>query len=92
VGDPRVRLGAIAPSSIEIEMLHDLEPERPQSHRWLLHPLDDLAAIQASIEEYLRECRIEQIEVLAEPQRASPQPPAFTSDADPALPKKPAPS
>ena len=64
VGEPEVSVAALDSGAIGVRFASPFVENRAQVHQWVLHPLDDLEEIGASILGLLRECRIEGVAVL----------------------------
>jgi hypothetical protein len=64
VGEPQVSVAALDSVAIGVRFASPFVENRVAVHEWALHPLDDLAEIAASILGLLRECRVENVQVL----------------------------
>lgn len=62
--DPRVRLTALQPSAIGVRLESQLNIVHAVSHLVLLHPLDDLPQVLASMLELFRDCRLDSVELV----------------------------
>jgi hypothetical protein len=65
LGEPDVTVAALDSVAIGVRLASPFVENRVDVHEWALHPLDDLEDIAASILGLLRECRVENVEVLA---------------------------
>jgi hypothetical protein len=77
VGEPAITLTAVEPQTIEIHVAAAIGGEMATTHRWQLHPLDQLPSVSRSILELLAEMQVERVTVVEEvvsndAQRASP--------------------
>lgn len=61
-GEPWAQLGAHEDGSIRVELYSPLEPEARHVHHWRLAPTDDVAAVETSIRDLLRDCRVETVD------------------------------
>jgi hypothetical protein len=59
-----VTVAALDSVAIGVRLASPFVENRVDVHEWALHPLDDLEDIAASILGLLRECRVENVEVL----------------------------
>jgi len=64
LGEPDVTVAALDSVAIGVRLASPFVENRVDVHEWALHPLDDLEDIAASILGLLRECRVENVEVL----------------------------
>ena len=64
VGEPVVTVAALAPNAIEIRFTSEFDSKRAESHRWVLHPLDEIDEIASRIAGLLEECRIDRVHVI----------------------------
>jgi len=64
IGEPEATVSALDCSAIGVRFASPFIEDRVEVHPWALHPLDDLAQVEAAIVELLRECQLERVEVL----------------------------
>lgn len=64
-GDPVAILSAHDNAELRLTLSQPFDEQMVEGFRWPLHPLDDIAAIAASIAGLLNECRVGRIEVAA---------------------------
>jgi hypothetical protein len=66
VGEPQITIRAVRPDAILIELTSAVDGSLHKTHRWQLHPLDEMDEVSKSILELLRECRIDNVRMLSE--------------------------
>jgi hypothetical protein len=64
IGEPDVTVAALDGPAVGIRLASELIEDRIDVHAWALHPLDDLEEIAASVIGLLRECRVDNVQVL----------------------------
>jgi hypothetical protein len=62
-GEPDVVVSARDDGTVRVDMTSPFDPQIRHAHRWPLQPADDLARVEASILDLLRDCRVERVEV-----------------------------
>jgi hypothetical protein len=58
VGDPQVTVSAHESGELRITLTTPFDDTLVEGFRWPLHPADDLAEVERSIAELVRECRL----------------------------------
>jgi hypothetical protein len=71
-GDPEAEITARDDGTIRVDLVSPLDAMLRHAHAWRLAPGDDLARIESSIRELLRDCRVEKVTVQAELRAAEP--------------------
>ena len=64
IGEPDVTVAALDSAAVGVRFASALIEDRVDVHAWALHPLDDLQEVAASILGLLRECRVQNVQVL----------------------------
>jgi hypothetical protein len=64
IGEPDVTVAALDNGAVGVRFASELIEDRAAVHAWALHPLDDLQEVAASILGLLRECRVQNVQVL----------------------------
>ncbi len=64
IGEPDVTVAALDSAAVGVRFASALIADRVDVHAWALHPLDDLGEVTASILGLLRECRVQNVQVL----------------------------
>jgi hypothetical protein len=62
-GEPDVAVSARDDGTVRVDMSSPFDPQIRYAHRWPLQPADDLARVEASILDLLRDCRVERVDV-----------------------------
>jgi hypothetical protein len=65
VGEPAVTIASLASGEVGVRFASPFDPARVEIHRWRLTPLDSIERVQGSIADLLRDCRLENVAVLA---------------------------
>lgn len=73
-GEPCAELSACDDHSVRVELFSALEPGARHAHAWPLAHTDDVAAVETSIRDLLRDCRVSAVEVRPEVLPARPLP------------------
>lgn len=73
-GEPWAEVSAREGSSVRVDLFSPLEPEARHAHVWPLAPTDHVAAVETSIRDLLRDCRVATVEVCPEVLPAQPLP------------------
>ncbi len=73
-GEPWAEISARDDGSVRVDLFSPLEPEACHAHAWSLARTDDVAAVQASISDLLRDCRVSTVELHPAVQPAGPLP------------------
>ncbi|MEO8040831.1 MAG: hypothetical protein ABI794_18840, partial [Betaproteobacteria bacterium] len=62
-GDPEVLIAAQDDGTIRVELTSPFDPMLRHSHAWRLSAADDLVRVELSIQDLLRDCRVDRIDV-----------------------------
>lgn len=73
-GEPWAEVSAREDGSVRVDLFSPVEPEARHAHVWPLAHTDHVAAVEASIRDLLRDCRVATVEVCPEVLPAQPLP------------------
>jgi hypothetical protein len=73
-GEPEATVSAREDGTVRIDLTSPFEPLRVHAHAWRLSAADDLSAVEASIRDLLRDCRVEKVQVIEAVLPAEPLP------------------
>jgi hypothetical protein len=62
-GEPEATVSARDDGTVRVDLTSPFDPHRVHAHAWRLSAADDLSAVEASIRDLLRDCRVEKVQV-----------------------------
>jgi hypothetical protein len=71
-GDPEAEITARDDGTVRVDLTSPFDPMLRHAHAWKLAPGDDLARVELSIRDLLRDCRVEKVTVQPDVRAAEP--------------------